>query len=110
MTKMYIGPHLAADLRANGRWNPETMTTDKAEAAASKSAMKPAIDAALPPPMKPPLPNNIVVPPEANGSQEGPLSAQPDSDEDVRPNEGKAAAGAADLLRMLAPEGPWTVR
>ena len=35
MIKMYIGPHQAADLRANGRWDPETMTMDKEEAAAA---------------------------------------------------------------------------
>jgi len=38
MSKMYIGPHQAADLRNTGRWDPSTMTTDKAEADASKAA------------------------------------------------------------------------
>src|SRR5947208_2406065 len=37
MSKMYIGPHQAADLRNTGRWDPNVMTTDKAEAESSKA-------------------------------------------------------------------------
>src|SRR4051812_24462106 len=38
MVLMYIGPHHASDLKQNGLWNPETMTTDRAAAEASTLA------------------------------------------------------------------------
>ena len=40
MSRMYIGPHQAADLRNTGRWDPDTMTTEaEAEARARQWAM-----------------------------------------------------------------------
>src|SRR2546423_13082193 len=70
MTKLFVGPHQASELRTNGLWDPEKMTTDRPEAAASTSAsMKQPFDVGLTregsAPMKPPLPNNIVVSAEA---------------------------------------------
>lgn len=112
MTKMYIGPHQAADLRPNGRWNPEMMTTDKTEGAVSKvDSMKPPINTVLPPedsaPMKLPLPNNIVIkaaphiesPPTQPG-QPGPKVEEPRLEPNVE--------GMILCLRWLRPDaGRW---
>jgi hypothetical protein len=110
MSKIYIGQHHAAELRESGLWNPETMTTERAEAAASKAAsMTSPVEEALlleaPAPMKPPVYCDIVVNSEAIESAE-----QGNNDEDARPSESGLVASAADLIRTLAPEGPWTVR
>jgi hypothetical protein len=121
MSKMHVGPHQAADLRANGLWNPETMTTDNAEAAASRVAsMQPPTSSLLLPdhsaPMKPPVLSEIVIDtsphiglpptkPERPVPMMVPVESAPRMDQNAQP-----IAGAADLLGALAPEGPWTVR
>lgn len=112
MSKMFIGPHHASALRVDGLWDPETMTTDKEEAAASSagSLTRPSDGAPQPhdlAPMKPPLPHNILVPRELLGPISKALS---EVDKTRSPREGEPVAGAADLLRVLAPQGPWTVR
>jgi hypothetical protein len=48
VSKKYIGPHQACELRANGRWDPATMTENKFEAASEAAAsIKPAHDDAI---------------------------------------------------------------
>src|SRR4051794_37370097 len=65
--KMYIGPHQAADLRNTGRWDPNTMTADKAEAEASAridtSTSEPANA-----PMRAPVDSEIIMPGGADPS------------------------------------------
>src|SRR5947209_9156658 len=64
MSKMYIGPHQAADLRNTGRWNPNAMTTDKAEAEASNAVDNSTAEPAKAP-MRAPVDSEIIVPAES---------------------------------------------
>src|SRR4051812_39780181 len=108
MSKRYVREVLAADVRNRELWDPATMTEDQAEAAANASSeIAPLVDpAALP---KLPVPSDIVLPSGFSSSEDG--AGWP------RSNTGKVSseallsrASAVDLLRALAPEGPWTVR
>lgn len=60
--------------------------------------------------MKPPLPNNIVVPSTPVALPPVKCSADVDVGARVHLDKNMPAADAAGLLRILAPEGPWTVR
>ena len=119
MTKMYIGPHHAADLKVKGLWDPATMTTDKSEANSRKSPTKtPAkID---PAPMKPPLPTDIVVgsfeprvePSSAQPLQPGARVKESDQEQELL-DAARAYAGVGYKViplkhRSKEPEGSWT--
>src|SRR3954471_177694 len=67
MPKMYIGPHQAADLRNTGRWDPDTMTTDKA-AAESGKRVDTCISESTNAPMRAPVDSEIIMPGGADPS------------------------------------------